>query len=394
MVAGAMWTQVHVALAQPLIPSRCSMDFADRLTQLAARIPRQLDHVETEEATKNALIMPFIQALGYDVFDPTVVVPEYTADVGTKRGEKVDYMILRDGRPAILIECKAAGGRLDIEQSSQLYRYFSVTEARVGVLTDGVRYRFFSDLEEPNRMDSRPFLEFSMLELGDGVAGELKRFTRESFDIERIISTASDLKYRRGIKKILAEEWTNPSEDLVRLLAGRVYSGRMTQGVREQFTALVKDAFHEFLSERVTQRLKSALERDGGEDEREAEEEAEDAADLDSGNGIVTTEDEIEGYMVVRAILAETIDPKRVFMRDRKNYCGILLDDTNRRPICRLWFNTSQKYLGLFDAEKNEERVPIDGVPAIYQHAVRLRETVARYEGVAAGPEAGPSPSY
>ena len=352
------------------------MDLIDRLKELSARIPNQLEHLQTEEATKNALVMPFIQALGYDVFNPLEVVPEYTADVGTKRGEKVDYVIMRGEEPIILIECKASTADLDKEHASQLYRYFSVTAARFGLLTNGVVYRFFSDLEEPNKMDSRPFFEFSMLEPTEQVARELRKFARGTFDLDEILNTASDLKYTKGIRKVLAEEWVNPSEELVRLLAGRVYSGRMTQSVRQQFAQITKQAFHEFLSERVNQRLKSAIEGEGTHAESEPDDD-----DSDTERDIVTTEDEWEGYYIVKAILSETIDPRRVFVRDRKRYCAILLDDTNRKPICRLWFNTSQKYLGLYDAEKDETRNPIDDVDDIYRYANQIKGIVARYEG-------------
>ena len=361
------------------------MDLIDRLKGLATQISGKLEHLQTEEATKNALVMPFLNALGYNVFDPTEVVPEFTADVGTKRGEKVDYAILQDGKPIILIECKVAGTPLSAEVASQLYRYFSVTEARFGVLTDGVRYEFYSDLEEPNKMDARPFLEVNMLDLTEKVAAELKRFAKDSFDLERILSTASDLKFTKGIKKALAEEWMNPTEDFVRLLAGRVYSGRFTQAVREQFTSITRKAFHEFLSDRVNERLKSAMEDHSTSEEPEEDEEAV------AGDGIVTTEDEWEGFYIVRAILSEMVAPQRVFMRDRKNYCAILLDDTNRKPICRLWFNTPSKSVGIFDAEKTEEKVPIDNTVDIYQHAARIKETVARYDGLIQEDEPRPS---
>ena len=211
------------------------MDLIDRLRDLSNRLEKMVEQLQTEEATKNALIMPFINALGYNVFDPSEVIPEFTADVGTKKGEKVDYAIMRDGKPIILFECKAASCNLGDTHSSQLYRYFSVTDARFGVLTNGVQYRFYSDLESPNKMDSRPFLELDMRSLSDAGVAELKKFTKETFDLDNILSTASELKYTKGMKAVLFEEWNEPSDELVRLLAGRVYSGRMTQGVREQF---------------------------------------------------------------------------------------------------------------------------------------------------------------
>ena len=137
-----------------MIQSLEGMDLDDRIREVSARVAKRLDSVKTEEGTKTALVLPFItHVLGFNVFDPDEVVPEYTADVGTKKGEKVDYAIIANGIPIMLFECKHYGADLTKEPASQLYRYFSVTAARLGVLTDGVTYRFFSDIDEPNKMD-------------------------------------------------------------------------------------------------------------------------------------------------------------------------------------------------------------------------------------------------
>lgn len=138
------------------------MVFNDRIRELSGQVQKQLPHIQTEEATKNALIMPFITALGYNVFNPTEVTPELHADVGIKKGEKVDYAILQDGKPIILFECKWHGADLNKDHASQLYRYFSVTDARFGVLTNGVQYRFYTDLDAANKMDAKPFFEFDL----------------------------------------------------------------------------------------------------------------------------------------------------------------------------------------------------------------------------------------
>ena len=236
------------------------MDLLERVEEVANRARKRLEKVETEEATKTALVMPFIsQVLGYNVFDPSEVVPELTADVGTKKGEKVDYAIIQDDKPVMLFECKRYGTALDKDHASQLYRYFSVTQARFGVLTDGIVYRFFSDLEEPNKMDDRPFFELDLLDVNDAEVEELRRFTKASFNIDQILSNAKDLKYTREIKRILADEWTNPSEDLARYFAGHIYEGRQTKSVVDQFLRVTKKALSQFLNDRVNDRIKSAL---------------------------------------------------------------------------------------------------------------------------------------
>lgn len=354
------------------------MDFTDRIRKLSARIPQQLEHISTEEATKNALVLPFISALGYNVFDPREVTPELTADVGTKKGEKVDYAVMRDGEPVMLFECKVAGTNLDKCHASQLYRYFSVSSARFGVLTSGVVYRFFSDLDAPNKMDSKPFLEANLTDLNEGQISQLKKFAKSNFDLDGILETASDLKYTNEIKKLLAQEMAEPSEDLVRLFATRVYAGRFTKAVKEQFEPIAKRALQEFVSDRVRDRLTSALNQESQAPSPRVEEEA--SAGDPEEDGIVTTPEEWEAFHVVRAILSDSIDPKRVAMRDVRSYCGILLDDNNRKPVCRLHFNGSQKDVGLFDGAKNETKEPIEEISELYSFAAQLRETAASYD--------------
>lgn len=357
------------------------MDLIDRMKEIAARIPKQLEYTQTEEATKNAFVMPFISALGYDVFNPLEVIPEFTSDVGIKKGEKVDYAIKKDEQIIILVECKWSGADLDKVHASQLFRYFSVTSARFAILTNGIEYQFYSDIDEPNKMDSKPFFVFNMLHFEDHQINELKKFTKSAFSLDDILTTASTLKYAGAIKKILEEELKAPSEEFVRFFASQVYDGRLTQQVIEQFTKIVKDARSQFINERINERLKTALSANsgegGGEDLFDDEENGDDASARD---GIETTQEELDGFNVVKAILREVVDVARVTMRDTKSYCGILLDDNNRKPICRLRFNHSQKYLGLF-TNKNEDKVEIDCVDDIFKHSERLKAVIGEYEG-------------
>ena len=350
------------------------MDLIDQLKELSIRVRKIKDTVQTEEATKNALIMPFIQILGYNVFDPNEVTPELVADVGMKKGEKVDYAILKDGKPIMLFECKKSGSDLNIGHASQLFRYFHATEARFGVLTNGILYRFFTDLEQANKMDEKPFLEFNILDFKDQYVEELKKFTKPAFNVELILNTASDLKYTRAIRNVLADWMVAPSEDFVRLACSEVINGkRITPAIKEQFTLITKNAFQQLISDKINERLKLAMEP--------SEELKKDniISDQDS-DGIITTEEEFEGYRIVRAILRETVDPKRVVMRDSKSYCAILLDDNNRKPICRLRFNNpSRMALGLFE-EKEERIVSVTDLSDIYQHADHFKKTVLKYD--------------
>jgi hypothetical protein len=210
--------------------------FNEKLRALAKRIPGLVPHLKTEEATKTALVLPFIAAMGYDVFDPTEVVPEFVADVGIKKGEKVDYVIKRSSEIVMLVECKTVGAQLAIEHASQLYRYFSVTKARIAVLTNGIVYQFFSDLDEPNKLDSRPFLILDMSNLRDDTVAEAAKMTKEAFSLDEMLSSANALKYQREIRGVPEAQIENPDEDFVKLVYARVAVGRFSQAAREQFT--------------------------------------------------------------------------------------------------------------------------------------------------------------
>jgi hypothetical protein len=347
------------------------MDFIDQLKALAGKVPALCDMLQTEEATKNALVMPFIRALGYDIFDPFEVVPEFVADVGIKKGEKVDYAIKKDDKIIMLFECKHCGADLSVKHASQLFRYFAVTDARVGVLTNGVVYRFFTDLEAPNKMDEKPFLEVNMLDLNDGVVNELKKLTKPAFNVEQLINTAGELKYMREIKKLLAEQMENPADEFVKFCASRVFNGTLTPSRREYFAGITKRSFHQFIVDCINNRLKSAMTTTGGmESDGESSEEEQ---------GVVTTEEELEGFYIIKSLLRTLVDPNRIVHRDTQSYMGILLDDNNRKPIARLHFNRAQKYLGLFDENRKERRVPIQSLDDIYQHAEELRRVFSFY---------------
>jgi hypothetical protein len=350
------------------------MDFIDQLRNLSSRIASNRSLIQTEEATKNTMVMPFIQALGYNVFDPTEVTPELVADIGTKKGEKVDYAILRAGHPIMLFECKKCGSDLNVNHASQLFRYFHVTAARFGVLTNGLTYRFFTDLEQPNKMDDKPFFEFDVLDFKDRDVDELKKFAKSQFDVDTILTTANDLKYTRVIQNRLAEWMIDPSEDFVRIVSSDLLMGkRFTPQIKEQFTVITKRAFEQLLGERINERLKGAM---------AVESSAPGGTEIimarpDQAAEIVTTAEEIEGFHIVRAILRGVVDSKRIVMRDALSYCAILLDDNNRKTICRLRFNNTLKLaVGLFNSKKEEERFPLSNLDDLYLHAEQLKETV------------------
>ena len=360
------------------------MNLTEKLTALAQRAPSLIDNLQTEEATKNALVMPFIAALGYDVFNPLEVVPEFIADVGTKKGEKVDYAVMQDEQPIMIFECKQAGANLSDANMSQLFRYFTVSHARIAILTNGVQYWFFSDLEETNKMDTRPFLILDLLNLSDDHVAEIKKLGKDSFDLERMLSAATELKFTREIKKVIQRQIDEPDEEFVRFFFNETNPGvRFMASAKEQFTQFVRAALQQYINERVNSRLRNALHQESARPVQEPDDEAtaDDVTEADGDNGIVTTAEELEGYHVVKAIVREVVSAERVVHRDTKSYMGILLDDNNRKPICRLRFNWTQKYLGLFDENRDEVKIPIDSIDDIYNHTAELKLAAAQYDG-------------
>lgn len=348
------------------------MEFNEAIKQFSERVSTMKDSISTEEATKMSLIVPLFQILGYDVFNPTEFCPEYTADVGIKKGEKVDYAILENGNPSILIECKSCSEQLD-KHSSQLFRYFGTTPAKFGILTNGIIYRFYTDLEESNKMDLIPFLEIDMANLKDSSINELKKFCKGNFDKEKIFSTAEELKYSNLIKGVLAKEFEVPSEDFVRFILTPIYDGQKNQRVIEKFTPLVKRAFSSFVNEIVNNKISSALTNDA------EEEEASDESDEIPDSKIITTDDEIEAFYIIRGLLAGVIPVEDIAHRDTESYFGILYKNNNRKPICRINLDTKNKQLLIPDENKKFERIYINSLNDIYKYKNRLIEVAKRY---------------
>ncbi len=350
------------------------MDFIDEVRTRSDRFAKRVEHLDTEEATKNALVLPFIQMLGYEIFDPTEVIPEFTADVGTKKGEKVDFALMQGGKPAVLIEAKMLGTKLEDTEMSQLLRYFTVTETRVGILTDGIRYRFFSDLDQPNVMDSKPFFEFNMLDFTEAQVKELKRFHKTDFSLDEIVETARELKYTTEIKRLLARELAQPSDDFVRFVIRQVYDGQAYPAIRVMFESLTHSAFNQFINERINDRLKSALDhQDHIEDEDPVEHEEEEEGEPEFAPR------ELEALSVIRAIVAGQVDTDRLGLRATKTYCSVILhDDETRsdygRRLCRLWVRSENLRVTLHN---ESERYSIESIGSLYDYADQIRMLTA-----------------
>ncbi|MBD1866113.1 type I restriction enzyme HsdR N-terminal domain-containing protein [Cyanobacteria bacterium FACHB-471] len=368
------------------------MDFADQIKALAAKTQGILSNIRTEEATKQYLVIPFIQALGYDVFDPKEVVPEFDANVGAARKYKLDYAIFKDGNPIILIECKNKEEKFadKCHAYSQLFHYFAATDARIGVLTNGVIYQFYADLEKAHKMDEKPFLEIDMLNLKEALVDELKKVTKSAFDIDKMVTAATELKYVGGILGILTEQLTAPSEDFTKVFYSQLCPGKVfSPTAKHQFADYMKRALRQFVREQISNLLDASGFTGGTPvqphtQSSDSSSSTDDSSESKPANKIVTTDEELEGFYIVKSILREVVDPSRIIHRDVQSYFGILLDDNKLKPICRLHFNTpSNKRIGLFEhggEEKQEEKFNVEKIDDIYKYASQLKATVEHYE--------------
>jgi hypothetical protein len=355
------------------------MDFKTQIKLLGERFLALKDRVLTEEATKNAFIMPFIKELGYDVFNPNEVTPELVADIGLKQGEKIDYAIIQNGEPIILIECKHHAAALNVHNASQLFRYFHTTNAKFSILTNGFEYRFYTDLVEKNKMDEKPFFVFNITEIKDNQIEELKKFHKGQFDFQNIVNTANELKIMNELKVLINSELTEPSPEFVKHFAKQAYPGMITAKVLEQFTGLTKRTIQNYINDLITERLKSALTK---EDDKAKEIQQGPPEDKEDVSKVVTTEEELEGFMIVKTILRQKISLKRIAYRDAQSYFAILLDNNNRKTICRLYLEGSKKYLVTLDADRKEVKHELTSLDDIFKYTDLLVQTAEDYDGV------------
>jgi predicted type IV restriction endonuclease len=334
------------------------MALVDDLRRHGEQVRKRQPNIRGEEATKMALVLPFLVVLGFDIYDPTEVQPEYVADFAKKRSagpsEKVDYAIHLGGNPVMYVECKAADVDLQAH-SGQLSRYFNATPSvKVGVLTNGIRYLFFTDLDEPNIMGDKPFFEFNALSFTERDAESLEAFTKSQFEPAKVRNLAEDIIYTGKLTGYVNDLLRNPSESFVRFLLGEIniVSGRTTARVVEKFVPIIKKAIQMTLLDMATRSIKL-----------QTEEPAPPAAQplppaappppapiaettTEQNKGIVTTPEEIEGYDAIRRIcLDATLSAKYpVQYRDSQSYFGMHIIKP-KYWFMRLFFDSRRKAL-------------------------------------------------
>lgn len=349
------------------------MEIKEKLYNLSERIDKIVDQIKTEEGTKQSLILPFFQILGYDVFNPLEFCPEFDADYGVKKGEKVDYAIIIDGEPTILVEAKSCNDSLD-KHGSQLFRYFNSTKAKFGVLTNGIIYRFYSDLDEINKMDKYPFFEVDLSNLNDTQITYLKNFERDTLDVDSILSTAEELKYSNLIKDFLKQQLNAPNEDFTNFILTQVYDGRKTASVVEKFTPIIKRAFNQLITDTLSTKFAETLKG-----ESKQNEDASDESALDSTiSKIITTNEELEAFAIIKSILRKSIDVNDITYKDTETYFGIIYKNNSRKWICRIYLG-SKKSLVFHTDDKSQERIYLESLNDLYLHEEKFIDVVQKF---------------
>ena len=370
------------------------MPLEEEIKTLASRIPGLKDRLNNnEEATKTALVLPFFAALGYDFTNFDEVEPEFDASWADSKGWKADYALMSDGKPIVIVECKPVSNNLE-KVTPQLGRYFYLTEASVGLITNGIVYKFYTDQDKENVMDENPFWVLDLERLSNGDLEQLAKFAKGE-DLTQAVDAASQLMYINNIRDRLASQVEDPDDEFVDLFGRALHSGgNYTQPIRERFRPLVQTAFQEFIRDQIIRGAGRAAESITHRPATTPESEAastpteDDAIPDDSmvDSGDQPTPEELEGYEMVKAIVGELFDADRVTIRDAQQYCAILWEDNNRRPLCRLHFNRSQKYIGLFDGTRSESgtlsenRIAIESVEEISSFRTQLQDTARRYQ--------------
>lgn len=389
-----------------------NMGFREDLQKLSAQIAERKAHVTNEEMTKQVLIMPFIQTLGFDVFNPLEVRPEYMADFGKKKSEKVDYAIFKDNSPIMFIEAKHVTDNLE-NHDTQLSRYFNATpEVRIAMLTNGVVYKFFTDLNSANIMDPSPFLTINITNLTPPDIEALSNFKKDRFETEALVKYAEELIYTSNLNSKLKDLFRNPPDDFIRYLIKDFSDTRVTSTVIDRFRPIVKKSIRlallDIVSQGILQQETVPVESAGQTQPEEtpelvpAEETLE--AVLETTPKVITTEEEEAAFAIIKSILEKhDRDVSALGAKDTTAYYAVYtknilhwflrvnLDSQNKQVVTKLPLEQVQLLVSGFKTEPAPEwigksRVYIDS----HNDLIKLEDLIlACYDNLTVGQKDG-----
>ena len=244
---------------------------------------------------------------------------------------------MSNNEPLILVEAKPVNTELSIKHINQLIRYFSVTKAKFAILTNGITYQFYSDLEEHNKMDTIPFLEFNLGNIKKDTVQELKRFQKDTFNVKDILSSASNLKYMTMVKKEIAEQFQSPSDQLVKVLISKnIYNGPKTQAVIDKFKVIIQKSFAEYINDILAERLSTVISTEPSVNEK---------------NDVALTQEELEILDYIKQLLHTN---QNITYKKTSRYACMQLGDTSTKWICRIYIRKEQHLFTLHKFENTD----------------------------------------
>ena len=329
--------------------------FKERIASHAEHVKKVAHICTTEETTKQALILPLLDILGFSAFDPNKVRAEYQADFpGAKSGERVDYALFCNGAPVMFIEAKSYTENLS-NHCPQLSRYFNATpEVAICAITNGREWRFFTDLSNKNIMDSEPFLTVDVTMLNENDMAQLYQFRHDKFQPDALRSLAEESIYLTAFTESITESLKEVDLDFVRYVAGRANIQRQfTQRYLESIRHIVKQAVQNTVSSMVVSGLSAPkVQEEAAPIEKEQEDPTEPIIDPEN-NKIVTTYAERRLFDLVKSILP---DDASIEAKDTESYFGVLVDGKSNRWILR-YFDNKQRPSVIFPIELEESDI-------------------------------------
>jgi len=323
-------------------------DFKDRLAHHAEHIKNVSSHCNTEETTKQALILPLFDTLGFSSCDPTKVKAEYGANLpGIKANERVDYALFVSGNPVMFIEAKSCTEKLT-DHTGQLARYFNSTPGvSVAAITNGREWRFYSDQKHTNIMDTAPFLVVDFESLADSDADKLSRFRYDKFNPDGLRSFAEEQTLLDNFTATIESCLRDPDVDFIRFVATRSDAvGRLTPKQIEAYAPIVKQALVEAISKVVVGGLTAPVPAPVSEPAAVPRCDCPDGNVIDPGNPkIVTTEAERRVLALVQAILDGKAEESEIVGKDTESYYSVCYQGKNNRWLLRYHGDKSTPYI-------------------------------------------------
>lgn len=273
-----------------------------------------------EAQTRKFLIEPFFHLLNYISND---LIPEFSADFGERVSQKIDYAILLNKKETILIEAKKYNSKLSDKEAGQLNGYFNNTKSsRIAVLTNGIEYRFYSDILLPNVIDTKPFFVFNLINYADRDLETLIKFDKRYVVINEIIKTAQDCVFAEDFEAALLKEFIAPSKDLLKIIHRNMnFKVKFNEETQGKMINMINSALLKSLYDKKV--LSESNSNTGG---------------------IITTETEIQAYHTIRTLLIQNkkIPSQRIFFKDFKSFFNISVDDNLKKVICKLVFTDAK----------------------------------------------------